>query len=143
MDKPQGSEAALTFRQSDHYNGGKDWFGYGGECHLHPRIYLLTRSIRATRSTEYEYSVDGEKVENLSAALERITRPPNVSDDEMEALRLVPDDWSDRRAWKFWPGGYATLWRLHRKGLVEADDGRTRRTDLGRQMTAAKEPTHG
>lgn len=129
----------LTFRQSDHYNGGKEWFGYGGECRQHPRIYLLTRSIRATRTTEYEYSVDGEKVPDLATALERVQSPPVLNDDERQHLALVPEDWSESHAWKNWPGGYSVAHSMRRKGLIEAGDGRIRLTDLGR----ASLPTSG
>jgi hypothetical protein len=124
----------LTFRQSDHYNGGREWFGYGGECRQHPRIYLLTRSFRSSRTTEYEYSVDGEKVRDLAAALERIKSPPIVADDERAALHLVSTDWSERHAWKSWEGGYSMAHQLRRKGLIEADDGRIRLTELGRAL---------
>lgn len=126
--------AQLTFRQSDHYNGGREWFGYGGECHQHPRIYLLTRSIRKTQSTEYEYSVDGEKVADLASALERIKSPPFVCDNERAALRSLSLEWSDRHAWKQWVGGYNLAHQLRRKGLIEADDGRIRLSELGVSM---------
>jgi hypothetical protein len=114
-----------TMREVAHFNGGKEWFGYRHRCNEHPRLTRMDKYIRKTRAVESTFHVDGKQVASLEAAAELLAVPYLPTTDEVELLRLVPDEYArlDERV---------RFVRLKDVGLVEFKDGDCRRTDAGR-----------
>lgn len=59
----------LTFKEDVHYNGGKEWFGYGWTCVQEPRITMIRRYFRKTRTSKDEWRLDGNPVVDAQAAV--------------------------------------------------------------------------
>lgn len=119
--------------ESDHYNGGEKFFGHGGRCVEQPRLYRLVKYWRADRSTTVEWLVDGEPVNDLREAAEKLNAAPSLGAAERAELATVPSEYTDIRQ---------TMNRLlnHKirsKGLVEWRDGKCRITDAGRTALAS------
>jgi len=117
--------SACTMREEAHYNGGKEWFGYRHRCIQHPRLTRFDKYIRKTRSVESTFSVDGKLVANLEAAAQLLAIPYQPTPEDLELLRLVPDEWTrmeDR----------VRFVHLQDFGLIEFKTGDCRRTDAGR-----------
>lgn len=139
------SAAAITIetisgwkmRERAHYNGGKEWFGYGHQCVEEPRLYRIDRYQRATRSVESEWQVDGQPVPSLEAAAEMLNIEPTLAGEEGPLLLLVTPEYQRRSEIKA-HDAYASLEEpftafhyLDRKGMVEWEDGRVRLTRRG------------
>ena len=121
-----------------HYNGGKEWFGYGHQCIEEPRLYRIDRYKRATKSVESEWQVDGEKVSDLEQAAERLNVEPSLLGEECAMLRLVTPEYQRRSEIKELdgydsiPDPFKAFHYLDRKGMVEWADGRVRLTPRGK-----------
>jgi hypothetical protein len=120
-----------TMREEAHFNGGKEWFGYRLRCVQHHRLTRFDKYIRATRSTQSTFEVDGEPVASLAAAAELLAKPYEVQPEDIKLLNLVPDEWAllDQRS---------RFLRLRDVGLVEFKDGKCRRTDTGRAALSSQ-----
>jgi hypothetical protein len=128
-----------TMRETAHYNGGKEWFGYGHQCIENPRLYRLDRYTRKDRSVTSTWSVDGEDCADLDEAIERLNSDPVVTADEIAALKLLTTEFQPLRdvragdAYKALPQGTLSHW-CSRKGLVWAEKGQARLTELGARI---------
>lgn len=125
-------------RETAHYNGGKEWFGYGHQCIEQPRLYRLDRYARKDRSVTSTWSVDGNDCADFEAAVEALNTPPTISDDERTMLAdLLPafqpiGEVRKRDPYLTLPDATSILhYQLPRKGLVWAESGHIRRTELG------------
>lgn len=129
------------FRLPDHYNGGREWFGYGGSAPQNPRLYVIEKSFKKTRTTVQEWSVDGVKMPSIEAAVEALNQPVQVTDGELRTIAAMPDDWASKDQVSQMLGvDRSTLWTillgLRRKGLVDVHDGTYRRSALAREVLA-------
>lgn len=136
-------EEARTWkmRERAHYNGGKEWFGYGHQGIEQPRLYRIDRYMRKDRSVVSEWQVDGEKVDSFEAAVDRLNTPPVLSNEERAFLAEVPDDWAPCKEVRALPvtgdnDVHHVTHYLDRKGLIEASNGKCRRTELARELLA-------
>lgn len=114
-----------TMHQAAHFNGGKAWFGYLHRCNEHPRLTRMDRYTRATRSVESTFQVDGKPVRDLADAAVRLSTPYQPTPEDIELLKLVPDDWTRLE-------GRARFLPLRDVGLVEFHDGNCRLTETGK-----------
>lgn len=123
----------MKLRQSQHLNGGSDWFAYRYVCIEQPRLSRFDRYDKRKRSVEVTWEVDGAEVENLAAAVDRLNVPPVLDAVEIVALALIPADWTPVREAR---QGMAleTFLALRSKGCIEAEDAKCRLTDLGRRF---------
>lgn len=125
-------------RERAHYNGGKEWFGYGYQGIENPRLYRIDRYQRATRGVEYEFQVDGVKCADLDECAERLNHPPELTDDERDMLALIGADYVGRSVLKemdeyaAFEDPFKPLHWLDRKGMIEWEKGRVRLTMEGR-----------
>jgi hypothetical protein len=122
-------------REAVHFNGGRDWFGYGHRCIDQPRLLVVDKYFRADQCTKRSFTVDGRlQVGTLREALDALAIPPALSIEEASLLATVPDDW-------FRPEQRAPLLILSYMGLVEwSRDAEKRvicrRTEAGRDLVA-------
>lgn len=121
--------ADWTTRETAHYNGGKEWFGYGGQCIQEPRLGYIDRYYRATRDRVRTWKVDGQDCADADAAWAALQVPVVVTDEERAALKIIGDEPADyRRAID-----HEITHFLRAKGLIEyGPPGRCKRTDAGR-----------
>lgn len=126
-----------TMHESAHLNGGKEWFGYIHRCNQHPRLTRMDKYYRATRGVESVWRVDGMAVTSLAEAAEKLATPYQATADELTLLATVPDEFTSfEQRVRFLP--------LREGGLIEAKDGKFRRTDAGRAaLIATEEETNG
>lgn len=129
--------SAHQFREDgSHYNGGKEFFGYGYRAIGEPRLKMVRRWYRqglARGKTEDRFFVDGAKVDSYDAALEALKTPPIFSPEEIGALKVIGDDASDWRKII----GFDLLHALSSKGAIEyGPPGRCKRTEAGRAVVA-------
>lgn len=134
-----GFPADWTMRETAHYNGGRDWFGYEYQCNQQPRLRRLDRYTRKDRSVASTWRVDGQDCLDAFDALERLSHAPVLGEDELAVLaQITPEvmskkdldalniDWRNRQD------------RLSAKGLIWWEKGQVRRTPLGGAMLAAR-----
>jgi len=120
-----------------HYNGGKEWFGYGHQCIEEPRLYRIDRYKRATKTVESEWQVDGQKVADLDEAATLLNIAASPDGEECAVLLLVTPEFQRRGEIKELDGyqslsdPFKAFHYLDRKGLVEWKDGRVRLTRSG------------
>jgi hypothetical protein len=137
-----------TMRETAHYNGGAEWFGYGHQCIQQPRLYRLDRYGRKDRSVTSTWSVDGEDCASLDEAVERLNVDPVVTADEIAALGLLTPEFQPLReiratdAYKALPSGTLSHW-CSRKGLVWAEKGQARLTELGQRILRDRDGAEG
>lgn len=82
-------------RDAVHYNGGKEFFGYGHRCETQPRLLVIDKYFKKDRSAQRSYLVDGKQpFTTLAEALAALDKPPMLSDEELTLLRGLPDGWS-------------------------------------------------
>ena len=121
---------AHQFREDgSHYNGGKEFFGYGYRALGEPRLKMIRRWYRQGErrgKTEDRYFVDGQRVESYAAALEALRTPPALTDDERPFLALF-----SATPAKLPSGDISIMYQLREKGFVAADKGLWRITDAG------------
>lgn len=85
------------FKHDDvHFNGGKEFFGWGHRCVDQPRLLIIDKHFRRDRSTQRSYLIDGRTpCTTLDEALAALSVPPAVGADDIALLRtLPPDGWS-------------------------------------------------
>lgn len=121
------------FREDgSHYNGGKEFFGYGYLAIGEPRLKMIRRWYRqgARRGeSEDRFFVDGDHVESIVAAIEVLKASPSFAAPEIAALGEIGDEPADWRKII----DYEILSALRAKGAIEfGPPGRCCRTDAGR-----------
>jgi hypothetical protein len=80
-------------REAVHFNGGREFFGYGHQCVDQPRLLVVDKYFRKDRRQERSYTVDGSRnFTTLAGALAALDRPPEVTDEHRELLRRLPPD---------------------------------------------------
>lgn len=128
--------AGCTMHEAAHFNGGKEWFGFMLRCDQHPRLTRMDKYFRGTRKVESTWRVDGILVRDLAAATECLSKHYRPSAEEIELLKLVPDEWTrlEQRS-RFLP--------LREVGLVEFKDGDCRRTETGRDALRSQSSSTG
>lgn len=105
--------------------GKRGWFGDICWCNQEPRLARMTRALRATRTTEISWLVDGvQRPGGLYCALERLNAPPIVTSDELAALNRAPTEYRDLRK----SPDILLLTQLRDKGLIQFEAGKCRRT---------------
>ncbi len=122
-------------RERAHYNGGKEWFGYGHQCIENPRLYRLDRYLRKDRSVKSEWQVDGLACADIDDAITRLNSPAQLVGDEKKMLDIIPLGFARRDAIKADPryseltDPFSLLHWLDRKGFIEWQSGQVRRRD--------------
>ncbi|MFB6460488.1 hypothetical protein [Bradyrhizobium tunisiense] len=87
-------------RNAAHFNGGSAFFGYGHRCIDQPRLLVIDKFFRATRTSQRSYMVDGTTpCATLTEALAALAVPPQPNDEQLTLLRSLSTEWSspDRR----------------------------------------------
>lgn len=134
--------AEWKMRERAHYNGGKEWFGYGYQCVENPRLYRIDRYKKATRSVESEWQVDGAKCADIAECAARLNSPPLLTDDEFAMLNVVQPGFVSRaelkriEAYASFDDPMHILHYLDRKGCIEWQSGSVRLTELGDNLRA-------
>jgi hypothetical protein len=120
-----------------HFNGGKEFFGYGYTAIGEPRLSMIRRWYRSGArrgQSEDRFFVDGAHVPTYEAAQEALKAAPTFTAAEIEALRRIGDEPADRRQ----EIDHETLHYLRHKGAIAwGPPGRCARTDVGRAALAA------
>lgn len=125
-------------RDAVHFNGGREFFGWGHRCVDQPRLLVIDKYFRKDRSTQRSYLIDGKTpCTTLDEALAVLSKPPTISDDLLALLRGLSDEWIDA-------DGRVPYLPLHDMGLMEFHHDKEsrqflmRRTDAGRAVIAEK-----
>ncbi|MCK1669403.1 hypothetical protein [Bradyrhizobium sp. 153] len=87
-------------RNGSHFNGGSAFFGYGHRCIDQPRLLVIDKFFKRTRTTQRSYMVDGTTpCATLADALAALSVPPHPSEEQLALLRSLSTDWMspDRR----------------------------------------------
>lgn len=87
-------------RNAMHFNGGSAFFGYGHRCIDQPRLLVIDKFFKRTRSTQRSYMVDGTTpCATLAEALAALSVPPRPNEEQRDLLRTLSTAWScpDRR----------------------------------------------
>lgn len=122
-----------------HFNGGKEWFGYGHTCVEQPRLYRMDKYLRKDRSVQSTWSVDAEDCASLEQAIERLNVDPVLTDLDSDTLARIPlaqiarDDFKEM----FGDDWYTRLHWASRKGLMVWRNGRGQITELGVRLREA------
>lgn len=122
------------FRENgSHYNGGREFFGYGYDAIGEPRLSMIRRWYRQGArkgQTEDAFFVDGGHVESYGAALIALRSPPVFTEEELEALAQIGDEPADWRKTL----NINVLQFLKAKGAIAwGPPGRCARTPEGRE----------
>lgn len=81
-------------RDAMHFNGGSAFFGYGHRCVDQPRLLVIDKFFKRTRTTQRSYMVDGKTAcATLGEALAALSVPPTLTPDEMALLGTATADW--------------------------------------------------
>lgn len=118
-----------------HYNGGRDWFGYGFRSVDAPRMRVIRKWYKGKRrgDTSDTFNVDGVAVADAAAALEALAKPPVFSAAEILALAEIGDEPADHRK----VVDFMTLYTLTEKQAIKwGPPGRCCRTIAGRTALA-------
>lgn len=100
-------------RDDVHFNGGREFFGWGHRCIDQPRLLVIDKYFRKERSTQRSYLIDGKTpCATLEEALTALAVPPKLSDDLLVLLRGLSDEWIDA-------DGRVPYLPLHDMGLME------------------------
>lgn len=121
--------ADWRMQETAHYNGGKEWFGYGFQCIQEPRLGYIDRYYRKDRSVVRTWKVDGHDYADADAAWAALQTPPVFSAEEIAALRVIGDEPADHRN----TVDFRVSYSLREKGAIAyGPPGRCARTDRGR-----------
>lgn len=104
-----------TMRETAHLNGGAEFFGCVLVCNEQPRLQRIDKHFRKTKTTTFQYQVDGENVASLDEAAERLSVPPLVTDEMRADLAAIGSKYGDHRK----TIGYGRLKKLENCGLIE------------------------
>ena len=118
-----------ALRETAHYNGGRDWFGYDHECIEYPRLRRHDRYDRRSKSVSSKWFVDEAECIDIHDAAKRLQIKPVLPDELLPALALVTDEPQDFRKTEH----LSAILRLRRYGMVHANKGRVTITELGRE----------
>jgi hypothetical protein len=100
-------------RDAMHFNGGSAFFGYGHRCFDQPRLLVIDKFFKATRSSQRSFMVDGKTpCATLAEALAALALPVTLTEAERALLATVTTDWTI-------PAGRVALLPLRDMGLVE------------------------
>lgn len=81
-------------RNAVHFNGGKDFFGWGHRCVDQPRLLVIDKYIKKDRSTQRSYLIDSKTpCTTLAEALAALSVPPILTPEECDLLATVSPDW--------------------------------------------------
>jgi hypothetical protein len=123
-------------RDAVHFNGGREFFGWGHRCIDQPRLLVIDKYFKKDRSSQRSYLIDGKTpCATLSDALAALSIPPSLTDAERAKLRAIAAfDWIR-------PLERAPLLPLADMGLIEwgrdAENNVTcRLTSAGREQLA-------
>lgn len=109
--------ASYQFRENgNHYNGGRDWFGYGYTAIGEPRMTMIRRWYgRGERKgkTEDHYFVDGAPMAGFEQAMIAMRTPPVFTPEELALLATATHHWQPR------PDHITLMLSLRDKGAVE------------------------
>lgn len=112
-----------NFQGGDHYNRGSLGGGWGSRCVKYPRLYFIDWHFKKTRTVEREWTVDGEKVADLEAAIAALNKPPILTLGELAWLEKMPSEWTPLRKLEADLGGievcYVWMHALASKGMIE------------------------
>lgn len=115
---------AWTMRETAHYNGGKEWFGYKYQCIEQPRLSRKDRYTRKDRSVSSVWLVDGEECATFGAALEILESPPALTVPELDIVAAFTAVTMEKRGFGNFSEAYPPLKALDSKGLVWWEDGK-------------------
>ncbi len=130
-------------RDAVHFNGGREFFGWGHRCIDQPRLLVIDKYFKRDRSTQRSYLVDGRVTfPTLEGALEALSVPPAVSADDRRLLEILANQ-GDADGWAR-PELRAPYLGLADMGFVEwgrtaANEVTCRLTDAGRTAIATLE----
>jgi hypothetical protein len=100
-------------RDAVHFNGGSAFFGYGHRCVDQPRLLVIDKFFKATRTSQRSYMVDGTTpCATLDEALTALSFPPQPTEEHRALLRTISVDWMV-------PARRAPLLPLAEMGLIE------------------------
>lgn len=131
MTEDRRDLAGCHLRQTGHYNGGSEWFGYSWQVVELPRLSRFDRYERGTRTVVSTWRCDGDDCLSLDEAFERMATPPRLTNEETRVLAAVASEFMSKVDLRAALGNEAlphfTLMTLRDKGQVEWQDGRVRR----------------
>lgn len=82
-------------RDAVHFNGGSAFFGHGHRCLTQPRLLVIDKFFKQTRSSQRSYMVDGSTpCATLAEALAALSQPPRPTSEQLALLRTVSADWT-------------------------------------------------
>lgn len=100
-------------RDAVHFNGGSAFFGHGHRCVDQPRLLVIDKFFKRTRTSQRSYMVDGmTPCATLADALAALSVPPRPSPEQLALLRAMPPGWHR-------PDNRIALASLGEMGLVE------------------------
>lgn len=81
-------------RDAVHFNGGSAFFGHGHRCIDQPRLLVIDKFFKRTRTSQRSYMVDGTTpCATLAEALAALAIAPQPNAEHLAVLRTVPADW--------------------------------------------------
>lgn len=118
-------------RQEMHLDG-RGWFGERKRCIENPRLARMEKCIRATRTVELTWGVDGEAVPDLEAAAVALSSPPVLTEIELLVLKQLPLP----REYHASEAGYRQMVRLRELGVAfyNKESRQYERTALGEEL---------
>ena len=128
-------------KEHAHYNGGKEWFGYGHTCVEQPRLYRMDRYTRKDRSVKSTWSVDGQDCADLADAIEKLNHDPDLTDLDRDTLTRIPICQMSRSEFSemFGDGWHTRIHWMTRKGLMVWEHGRGKITELGIRLRSVRQ----
>lgn len=116
-------------RDAVRFNGGSAFFGHGHRCIDQPRLLVIDKFFKRTRTSQRSYMVDGTTpCATLAEALTALAIPPCPTAEQIELLRAVSADWMQ-------PERRGPLLPLAEMGLIEW--GRSAEDKVTCRLTAA------
>lgn len=101
-------------RDAVHFNGGSAFFGHGHRCVDQPRLLVIDKFFKRTRTSQRSYLIDDTTpCATLAEALAALSRLPQPSDEDLKLLRTLSREWS------LFTDHVSELRSVCAKGLVE------------------------
>lgn len=117
---------AWTMRETAHYNGGSEWFGYKYQCIQQPRLSRKDRYTRKDRAVTSKWLVDGEECASFEEALDRLSVAPVMSAGELDTIAAFSGVVMAKRDFPDFDAVRGHLMTLSEKGLVWWENGAVR-----------------